>query len=94
MVVVKTLKASKSQVVHSEDRILHLQQQLDITHKKYKNQLKALYSHHRVAVQKLKHRLAELEYKQDNQEMQSQRWNICIENIPFERLLKKIKEHC
>ena len=80
-----------------------MQRQLDLTHKKYDDELKLLESRHNVAVRKLEHRLAELEYQQDNQEVRSRRWNVRIENIPFdgspkeesdEQLLVKIKEQC
>ena len=103
LAVSEALKASESRVAHCEDRILNMQRQLDLTHKKYDNELKLLESRHNVAVRKLEHRLAELEYQQDNQEMRSRRWNVHIENIPFdgspkeetdERLLVKIKEQC
>ena len=103
LAVSEALKASESRVAHCEDRILNMQRQLDLTHKKYDDELKLLESRHNVAVRKLEHRLAELEYQQDNQEMRSRRWNVRIENIPFdgspkeetdERLLEKIKEQC
>ena len=101
--VATALQASEARVARNEERITQLVQQLDETNHKFDAKYNQLERKFDEKTRALERALLRLHGQQDNHEQKSRRWNVRIENIPFDtdqksetddQLRAKIKAEC
>ena len=76
--------ASNERIIRLEEQVFALQRQLDDTHRKYDDKFSEMQRQHNQQNRELTRAVYRLHGQLDKQEMMSWRFNVCIENIPFD----------